>query len=237
MKISGFLINKQEGYEAFSVNKNNNNEIVLETENDNGKMTFTFNNDIFEANSKKLLFTSGKGKFVLVDDKDINRSRDYLSYVEYEKMINDIRYPLAHIYFADNLNNSSVIFTTPIKTSLSENEYLEHTNGVDISKYLAEQYPSQANYFNNREYKKQLLGKINTIDSVVSIEQQLDLLTEIVKSLVNNEEQPSWSGSFLTDTLANASQTARPVEEIKTDIVNFKSDLRAKVGEYLIKKS
>lgn len=239
MRIEGYVINDPLNPHECEFSKNANGEIVISkisgiTEN---KVDFVVSANNFEANKKKAVFYNNVDEWIVIDDEEMNRSRDLASFLEYQKMVRPVR-AVFNIIYADNMDNSMVFFVQQARTELPENEWVSHNKGFWLHDYLAEQYPNNQAYLrNNVKAKHDLLAKTNPIDSVTAVEQQLDLLTEIVKSLVNNEEQPSWSSSFLNDTLAQSSQTGRPVSSIKDDIVSFKTKLRTKVAEYLNKKS
>lgn len=240
MRIEGFQINQKNGMENYTISRKQSGEIVITRKSILGKETdsvFTISREMFEQRKKKTVFANAIDEFIVIADEEMNRSRDLASFLEYQKMVRPVR-AVFNIYFHDSYEDSMVFFIEEAKTQLPENEWISHNKGFWLHDYLAEQYPDNSDYLlNNIKSKHDLLVKTNPIDSITALEQQVDLLTEIVKRLVNNEEQPTWSNSFINEMITNSSQSVRPVNKIIEDLISFKSDLRVKVAEYLSKKS
>jgi hypothetical protein len=240
-----------EGYDIRFTNEtsfdsSNNNDLLFISKNNLGQIvltkpsrtrlgdtiSFTVTPDLFVPWKKKTVFYTRFDEFVVADDEDMNKSRDFASFLMYQKKVMPVIAEF-NLVWADTFENSMVFTSKGTLTNLPENQWVSHNKGFFLHPYLATVYPENANYLlHNVVAKHNLLQKTNVIDSVTALEQQVDLLTEIVKSLIDNSNAPDWSEQFLNKTLEKSSQTLRTPQEITNDLIEYKENLRARVSTY-----
>jgi hypothetical protein len=243
MKIEGYQIKytdetsltSEEHRDFLFVSKNNLGQVVFTKAskiNIGTTVSFTVTPDLFESGKKKTVFYTIFDEFIVADDEDMNKSRDFAAFLMYQKKVNPVVAEF-NLVWADTFENSMVFTSKPTLTNLPENEWKSHDKGFWLHPYLATVYPENANYLlHNVTAKHNLLQKTNVVDSVTALEQQVDLLTEIVKSLIDKSNAPEWSAQFLSKALEKSSQTLRTPQEITNDLVKYKDDLRVKVATY-----
>ena len=243
MKIEGYDIrftnktsfNDEEGNDLLFVSRNSVGEIVLTkpSRKDIGTtVSFTVSKDLFKPWKKNTVFYTRFDEFIVADDEDMNKSRDFAAFLMYQKKVIPVQAEF-NLVWADTFENSMVFTSKSTLTNLPENEWKSHDKGFFLHPYLATVYPENANYLlHNVVAKHNLLQKTNVVDSVTALEQQVDLLTEIVKSLIDKSNAPEWSAQFLNKALEKSSQTLRTPQEITNDLVKYKDDLRVKVATY-----
>lgn len=237
MKIEGFQINQENNIPEVYITKKDNKFIISAPSvlNKGEYIDFIVDETIFDAKKKKTVFFNSIDEWIVIDDEDMNRSKDLASFLEYQKMVRPLR-AYFNIVWGNTYDESMIFFIRNTKTDLKD--FVSHNKGFWLHDYFAEQYPDNTAYLrDNVKAKHNLLLKINAIDSVTAVEQQLDLLTEIVSCIVNNQEQPSWSNDFLNKSLLKSSQSLRDVNKIQNDVLSYKENLRNKIKEYLSKKS
>ena len=88
---------------------------------------------------------------------------------------------------------------------------------------IAETIPAYNNgYLRKVKAKREVLTSLNPIDSIVALEQQVDLLTKIVKGQIDGSV-PSWSNDYFSKVegktcIANENKAVTQLEEHKTKV-------------------
>jgi hypothetical protein len=140
---------------------------------------------------------------------------------------------VAEIYFHDSFSEGIVV----INKQTVSNETFETKNRYTLlPEYVVSKFPSFQSVVNTNKAKSKVLYDLNYIDSIVALEQQVDLLTTLVKNLINNTSQPSWSSDFLNKIEASSVTTLQSVTDVVTALDTAKKKIRTSQKTYLDSK-
>jgi hypothetical protein len=206
----------------------NNNEIKLTFNLSHLKSkTFTITSSLFKANTRFVGFFTQRGTFEIFELSDM--LRDPVSFAKIKTLKNVTGQPFVHIYFHNSFTEGLVlVHGLPI----SNETFTIFDRNTYFTDPVITYFPSFATTRDNDEAKKKVLYDLNSIDSTVALEQQVDLLTTLVKNLINNQSQPSWSTDFLTKTEASSVTTLREVSSVISDLDTAKKKIRAAQKTY-----
>jgi hypothetical protein len=226
MQLQCFSLNP---YSELSVTKNADGHYVISTPN--AADPLVIDTALYRPQQKYTIFLSEIGQWYVMEDEWMNRSRDAWAFAYYQLMIRQTA--LANVYFHDSFDNSVLFMNRDVTCDLPEMEELNRP--VWLHDHFAEMFPEADAYLRgNVKAKHDLMIKTNTIDSIVALENQLDLLTDVVKSLIAGEAAPEWASEFINGTLAQTS--VRDVADTVTKTVSYKTELRENVNTYLSAK-
>jgi hypothetical protein len=220
--------------------KNIDDRVVKVSKLDNGNFKLTFNlsgkikhfditRDIYKPRTKYMLYTSIiDDDFILVNNDYVTKNSDGNAKIVYTKVArNEI---ICNIYFHDSFEEGLLFFNYRV---ISNEEFIITNKNVWVSNFIVEHFPdAKKALVDDAVAKRKILFDISILDSVVQLEQQVDLLTEIVKALINNEQKPIWSDNYLEKVLDNSVLTVSSVNKIITNIENNKKQIRELQKKY-----
>lgn len=193
--------------------------------------TYTIDSSIFKANTRYELYADNKGDFVIVDVSKIQRDPIYRIKIQHLKQLNTT--PLAKIYFHDSATIGFVLIN---RLPVSNETFVKVDRNKAFTHLLLTDFPSVQNIIDDDLNKKQVLLTLNELDSIVSLEQQVDLLTTLVSNLINSQEQPAWAANFLSKVATSNVTTVRSATDIVADLDSNKKKIRAAQKTYLDNK-
>jgi hypothetical protein len=116
---------------------------------------------------------------------------------------------------------------------ISNLDFINTKGGVWVGQYIADHFPeSQVSLVDNVLTKRKVMFDVNTLDSIVALEQQLDLLTELVSKLINKEQVPDWYEDFISKINDNSVTTLSTTEKLINSIEKQKVSIREAQKEY-----
>jgi len=209
------------------------------TNSDNIKLTFNFpatgvityeiTSEIFKAKTYfELCWSRQDGKFILVP-------LDVITKAPYYFILKSTGINLASIYFDNSFQQGMIVFNGLIVS----NEKFEKVPGgrIFINKFIADYFPNSKKYLvDDVLSKRDVMTDLHHLDSIVALEQQVDLLTTLVNNLITNQSQPTWATTFLNNMKNNSVTTLRTVDDINTDLNKTKSNIRKVQKQYLDSK-
>jgi hypothetical protein len=193
--------------------------------------TYTISSSIFKARSVLNLYITKTGQFLILPVVDLLRHHGF----DRIKTLKDIAINglVAEIYFHDSFSEGIVV----INKQTVSNETFETKNRYTLlPEYIVSKFPSFQSVVNTNKAKSKVLYDLNYIDSIVALEQQVDLLTTLVKNLINNTSQPSWSSDFLNKIEASSVTTLQSVTDVVTALDTAKKKIRTSQKTYLDSK-
>jgi hypothetical protein len=142
---------------------------------------------------------------------------------------------VANLYFHDSAENGLLFVNTqPVVTDGSIEFVQPKTSPVRVHDYIARQFPADEDVVaHNTNLRIEALTELSDIDSIVALEQQVDLLTVLVKALLNGETPPQWTQAFMGATSESAAYTIRAPETLIDDLAAHKAKVRAAQRHYL----
>lgn len=210
--------------------------IINKIESEVAVNEIVIDNNIFKPRSKYMICLSNLYGLKLVDHDFLYKSKDNWAYMDKAFLLGEV---VANIYFHDTLDTS--IFFSNRQPYSVDVQFEAIGRPVRIHDWIAEQYPGEIIApAHNANLRFEIFNDINTIDSIVALEQQVDVLTHIVKSilpLVDKSQIPDWADSALSSFEENSTAIARGFGEIISDSCNHKAKVRQKQITYLEKKA
>jgi len=181
----------------------------------------------FKERTKYVAFLSLTDGVVLVEDWRLNSSIENKSFIrDHYRTFGDVCF---NVYFHETFDESMLFVNWPVDTDLS----VEHVKGnVWLHDLILDRYPDYEGYSKKLVAKRETLASINLVDSVVALEQQIDLLSELVRALLNNTAPPSWVGNFQEILDESSVGTARSIESILSDLHAHKKHVRGVQNKY-----
>jgi hypothetical protein len=193
--------------------------------------TYTISSSVFKTRSMLNLFVTRSGEFLILPVSDLLRHHGFDRIKTLKNIaINGL---VAEIYFHDSFSEGIVV----INKQPVSNEIFEIKNRYTLlTAYVVSKFPSFQSIRDVNTAKAKILYDLNYIDSIVALEQQVDLLTTLVKNLINNTSQPSWSSDFLTKSEASSVTTLQSATDIITALDTAKKKIRTSQKTYLDSK-
>jgi hypothetical protein len=193
--------------------------------------TFTINSSLFKARTRFVAFVNRQGDFVVEEFSNLIKDRQ--TYDKLRLLKHTSGGSFVEFYFHDSATEGLISIK---KLCVSNEEFVVVDRNKSFTTLVVETFPEMSSLITSDRNKLDVLYNLNPIDSVVALEQQVDLLTTLVKNLINDQSQPSWSSDFLSKTEASSVTTLRSVNDIITDIDNAKKKIRAAQKTYLDNK-
>lgn len=139
----------------------------------------------FEINTKYTLYYSGIHGICWLNEHQLNFSK------EAQEIKRSLRIfesqPICNIYFADSYDNS-LIFSN--KQPLSDEQYFTaidcELKSLWIHDYIKDNYPMYEDTYKKISAKEKLSRTLPSIDSIVMLEQQIDMLSSIVLDIIGS---------------------------------------------------
>jgi hypothetical protein len=194
-----------------------------------GVITYEITPEIFKAKTYfELCWSRQDEEFIIVP-------LDVITKAPYYFILKSTGINLASIYFDTSFQQGMIVFNgLPVS-----NEKFEKVPGgrVFINNFIADYFPDSKKYLvDNVLNKRNVMTDLHHLDSIVALEQQVDLLTTLVNNLINNQSQPTWSNTFLNNMKNNSVTTLKTAEEINIDLNKTKSNIRKVQKQYLDSK-
>jgi hypothetical protein len=220
----------QQGRPYVSLVKNSSNYIELTAHFAGDSYKLVIDSSTFKANTKQLVFCSPIEGILTVDDWRLSGTpENKASFIAHYKTQNDV---VANIYNDDVFENGMLFVNWDCV--VGEGIDFQIQNEVTwIAQDMADNFPNFAPQVAKMRAKRELIFKVNHLDSIVALEQQVDLLTDLVKALINDSEQPSWSADYFTAITGHQAQDVRSVSDIISDLESHKTSVRSAQAEYL----
>ena len=195
--------------------------------------TFTIDSSIFKSKERLNVYMQKTGNFVVIPLNDIQfRDHGFHKLITLKNLVTGIG-PVAEIYF-HNSASEGVVVVNGLPVS---NETFDIKNKFsNFTDYVITHFPTVAELQAIDAAKSKVLYNLNNINSIVALEQQVDLLTTLVNNLINNQTQPTWSNTFLNNMKNNSVTTLKTAEEINTELNKTKSNIRKVQKQYLDSK-
>jgi hypothetical protein len=191
-----------------------------------GVITYEITPEIFKAKTYfELCWSRQDGKFIIVP-------MDVVVKAPYYFILKSTGINLASIYFDNSFQQGMIVFNG---IPVSDEKFEKVPGGrIFINKFIAEYFPNSKRYLvDDVVSKRDIITDLHHIDSIVALEQQVDLLTTLVNNLINNQSQPNWSNTFLDNMKNNSVTTLKSVEEINADLTKTKNNIRKVQKKYL----
>jgi hypothetical protein len=189
--------------------------------------TFTILSSVFKENTRFHVYITKSGEFEIVNLEDYTKDPNFHTKLIWLK--NTISVPFVQIYFGNSFTQGLVIVNY---LPISNETFTVLDRNKSFTDNIISYFPSFSTTRDNDAAKKKVLYDLNSIDSTVALEQQVDLLTTLVKNLINNQSQPSWSTDFLTKTEASSVTTLRQASDVINDLDTVKKKIRAAQKTY-----
>lgn len=193
---------------------------------------------LFKEKTKYAIFSSRLYGIMIMDDIAYNRSVSQPSLLQ-SKFKTGLN-PIANIFFNSSYDDSCLIIMLPgIICDIEDAEWDLLKAPCCVHGYYAKLYPAAKDILLTKiESKLNLNLEVDLTDSVVALEQQVDLLTTLVKALLNEETPPSWADDFINKIESNNVLKARgSTEEIIKDMADYKASMRTRQGQYFEERS
>ena len=184
----------------------------------------------FKPRTKYIVLYSPLKGLLIFDHNWLFKSKSNWPGLKDSHYVQDV---VANIYFHDTPEDF-LVFTNfqPICQGI---EFVHPTQSpVRVHDYMMSLLPSGEDTLGyNTNLRIETFTPLSDIDSIVALEQQVDLLTRLVKCLLENQAPPSWADAFLNGALNNAVDTVRPVDSVIDDMNNHKQAVREAQAAYL----
>jgi hypothetical protein len=161
---------------------------------------FTINEEMFKTNSKYTMFFSGIHGLCWLTESQLANSKEVSNIFGILRVYE--RDPICNLYFADSYENSMIFANKAVITNIKRDLIDSDIGNVWVHDYFLKSYPElYKEKYNNLVAKDQLNLGLHTVDAVVVLEQQLDIITGILISLLkeNNLKTSFLNNSELLD--------------------------------------
>tara|TARA_R100000278_G_C5452680_1_gene158003 strand:+ start:131 stop:943 length:813 start_codon:yes stop_codon:yes gene_type:complete len=193
---------------------------------------------LFKEKTKYAIFSSKLYGIMIMDDIAYNRSVSQPSLLQ-SKFKTGLN-PIANIFFNSSYDDSCLIIMLPaIICDIEDAEWDFIKSPCCVHGYYAKLYPDAKDILLTKiESKLNMNLEVDLTDSVVALEQQVDLLTTLVKALLNSETPPSWANDFINKIETNnVLKTRSDAEEIIKDMADYKASMRTRQEQYFEERS
>lgn len=185
----------------------------------------------FRANQMQFVCSNNR-TMAIIDQSALVDSRDWKAVMQtmgFEKVI-------AGLYFGDTPDESILIVSEPANTNLIEAVEVEANAFGEVA---AKFYPSASAVRRRNAAKMELVREINPLDSLASLEKQVDMLTSLVLQLA--EQMPDAQTISLAPKLKSLIETCganagKTDDQALASIASFKQSLREAQAAYFAKR-
>lgn len=207
------------------------------------RMNSGFDDYVFTAMSKdhfkpyhhSVMYWSGHGSIVLVDD--VHESREKDAYVRFAHAANEGGF--GAIAWGATPDDMVVIIYKPTYFTNGQPYHFERVDHTP--NFINELIPGFAEIrMTNIRARRAVMSDIRPMDSIADLEKQVDLLTHLVFDLVGRlpaEERPVWFDSYKSVVLANDSTKFKTAADNISDIAETKSFIRSNQEQYFASKA
>jgi hypothetical protein len=226
------LVDKIIDEDVIKVERSSNNIVLTFNYSILKSKTYTISSSIFQPNKRLQLFVQKSGDFCVLDLNTLLRNHNFYRIRTLKNLLSNTG-PLVEIYFHNSFSEGIVL----INRQPVSNETFELKNRyANFTDYVITKFPSVQSIKDADKNKTKVLLNLDYIDSIVALEQQVDLLTTLVSNLINNQSQPSWSSDFLNKVATSNVTTVRSVSDVIEDLDSLKKKIRATQKTYFDNK-
>lgn len=151
--------------------------------------------ELFKTNSKYTMFFSGINGLCWLTESQLANSKEVSNIFGILRVYE--RDPICNLYFADTYDNSMIFANKAVLTNIKEDLIDSNIGNVWVHDYFLKSYPElYKEKYNNLIAKDQLNLGLHTVDAVVVLEQQLDIVTGLLLSLL---KENNLKASFLNN--------------------------------------
>lgn len=142
---------------------------------------------------------------------------------------------VANLYYHDSVENSILFVNTqPVVSDPDITFYQPEKSPIRVHDFIASQFPADEDVVaHNTNLRFEKLTELSDIDSIVALEQQVDLLTSLVKALMSGAPAPEWAETFLGAVQSHSTETVKPAASLIDDLAAHKARVRKAQTEYL----
>jgi hypothetical protein len=203
--------------------------VLVETDTGHkvGEKDIPWRQDFKPLSYRYYIWSHSESRTISIDSRFIIETREGLmSMATLYGHRYDATGPIAVVFFAKNLADSVLLLNQFCVTDLPHSVETEKTGRLGIIAHHCE----EAEPFNQRWLaKRELMALLNINDSVAGLEKQVDLLSELVFSMLDQQSaMPSWAEGFKLKMREFTSATPADIDSIAND----KRYLRELVGSY-----
>lgn len=181
--------------------------------------------------TKYMILYSPLHGLVSVDHDEMFKSKDQWAFRAKTEVLSR---PLANFYFHDTWENSALFVNCQPVSDLGFQRVDKNTY---IHDWFEELYGADDYHIaHNTNERMEAFRSINTIDSVIALEQQNDLLLQLVASLINGDTPPDWAGQFIANMQEHSCTKLKDVDAVVADVTGQKAAVRAAQAQYLSKR-
>ncbi len=145
--------------------------------------------------------------------------------------------PVAAIYFDATPAEHVMVVVSPVNTDLPHEIETGNVQAFDI---FARFYPSANRMAAKRGLKGGLLAETNITDSLVALEQQVDLLSVLVISYLDElsaDQRPVWYDTFKAAVEVSGTEVVRSAMDNAAGMAMHKARIRALQADYFAAKA
>jgi len=223
MKIACFHKSREDSYDSrlVEINRLPSGDYSVRASFGDLSDEITIDQQLFRQRAKLVGFLSLTNGIILVDDWRLNSSIESKSFIRnHYRVPEDVCF---NIYFHDSFEEGLIFCNWPLKTDLSVDELKK---GVWVHDYIAEHFEGYDTYRKKLIAKRDALLGVNVLDSVVALEQQIDLLTALLLTIVENRPRPDWMEGFKQAVTPHSVLRTRNVNDLLADMKSHKAAVR-----------
>jgi hypothetical protein len=189
--------------------------------------------DLFSPNDAKIGMIDYIGRLVVFDYESWLGQRDFASFIETHLAIKN-KNPAFFLYFDATAQDHVMICYRNVKTSLPHTVRAVHSRPPED---IAVFYPVGAGLLEARRVAKTKALQVNLVDSLVALEQQVDVLTRLVMALAEDAPtRPTWYPAFKSAITAGSVERLMPIPSLITAFSEHKNMVRDVQTEYFTQR-
>jgi hypothetical protein len=226
------LINKIIDNDVIKVERSSDNIVLTFNLPHLKSKTYTISSSIFKPKTELNLYVTKYGEFVIISVNDLLRHHGFDRVKTLKALMHNYGLPV-EIYFHNSFSEGVVRIN---KLPVSNETFETKNRNMIFSDIVIEKFSSHQAVKDANVAKAKILYDLNYIDSIVALEQQVDLLTTLVKNLISNTSQPSWSSDFLNKSEASSVTTLQSATDVISALDTTKKKIRAAQKTYFDNK-
>lgn len=189
--------------------------------------SLTVNASELAPRTKYIFFESPLLGIVMAEHDSMFKSKDQWAFRRTTEVLSD---PVANLYFHDNWESSLFFSNIP---PVSEEAFTTVDHDTYIHDWIGTQYAvDEYTVGHNTNARLDAFREVSTIDSIVALEQQVDLLQDVVRALLKGEVSPEWAERFLDETAPASCTEVRAPTDVIEDVVTHKTKVRKAQTEF-----
>ena len=215
--------------QVVKVARDGNNVVLTFNYTHLNNKTFTINSSLFKTRTRLAVYIQKKGTFIVIPLNDIlSKGHDFHKLITLKNLIPGMG-PVAEIYFHDSASEGVVVVNN---LPVSNETFNIKNRFVNFTDYVITHFATVAELKSVDVAKSTILYNLSNINSIVALEQQVDLLTTLVSNLINSQVQPAWATDFLAKVATSNVTTVRAASDIVSDLDTTKKLIRSEQQKY-----